>query len=155
MKDTKIENKMIIEILIIAIALCFLEYELLLKIKNKEILLIILSIITSLELIIKLIKDISLKNDKLIFKIIRIFMFIINILVLFSLFYNFVINKNIILNYIFKSGVVINIIYLLIKGILKLIDIKHAKGKKYINVKEALFNIIFSLLMLISLLFII
>ena len=82
-------------------------------------------------------------------------MLIINILVLFSLFYNFVINKNIILNYIFRSGVIINIIYLLIKGILKLIDIKHAKGKKYINVKEALFNIIFSLLMLISLLFII
>lgn len=147
--------KMILEIIIIAIALGFLEYQLLIKHENiVPVVLAILVIIVSIELIIKLIKDISLKKDNTLKKVLRVLLLIICILIVFSFAYPLVINKNgnVVLSYIATIGTGILVGYLFVMAIYKIVDIKKENGKQYINVKEALFNTVFFILILISVL---
>ena len=145
--------KMILEIIIISIALGFLEFQLLIKNSNLvNIFVNILLCIISFKLIIKFIKDISIKRDGIFKLILRILFLLINITVLFACFYPYIINKNgnIVLENIslISTGIICG--YLLVSGIINIINIKKEKGKLYLNVKDGLFNILFFILIVVA-----
>ena len=151
----KKHTKIILEIIIIALALAFLEYQVLIINKNIiPIIIFLLVVCVSINLITKLIKDISIKKDGIIKLLFRIFFLILNILLLYSFIYPYFINKNgnIILEYIASFGTGILTGYLLVATIKKLLDIKNDKGSKFLNVKNALYNLIFFCFLIVAIL---
>lgn len=145
--------KMILEIIVISIALGFLEFQLLIKNGSiANIFAIILIGIVSFKLIIKFIKDISIKRDGVLKLIFRILFLFLNFVILFTCFYPYIINKNgnALLENISLIGTGIISCYLLVSGIINIINIKKEKGTLYINVKDGLFNILFFILIVIA-----
>ena len=145
--------KMILEIIVISIALGFLEFQLL--IKNESIVSTFTSIligIVSFKLIIKFIKDISIKRNGILKLIFRVLFLLLNLVILFNCFYPYIINKNgnALLENISLIGTGIVSCYLLISGVINIINIKKEKGTLYINVKDGLFNILFFILIVIA-----
>lgn len=145
--------KMILEIIVISIALGFLEFQLLIKNGSiANIFTIILIGIVSFKLIIKFIKDISIKRDGVLKLIFRILFLFLNFVILFTCFYPYIINKNgnALLENISLIGTGIISCYLLVSGIINIINIKKEKGTLYLNVKDGLFNILFFILIVIA-----
>lgn len=151
----KKNTKIILEIIIIALALAFLEYQVL--IINKNIIPIIIFLLVacvSINLITKLIKEISIKKDGIVKLLFRIFFLILNFLILFSYFYPYFINKNgnAILENISIFGLGVLIGYLFVISIKSIIDIKNDNGSKFLNVKKSLYNIIFFIFLIVAVL---
>lgn len=148
----KKQIKMVIEIILIGLALGFLEYQMAIKdIKATKVLLIMFIFIITLKLIINLIKDISIKQDKVFIKILKILFLIINIFLLFIVVYINFINKNgnIVLENIGFILTIILLLYLIVFAIKDIIKVGKSDKVLPTNTKNGLFNFVFFCLILI------